>query len=115
MGRTALLSAILSLAPPAFAAPTDWIDGEWCTLTGGLLYVREDGIGFNEHTICSWPSPPSDPPFISVLYCANLYADGDNIVKGFHKTLTIAVEPEANNSLRVTMGDSSLIYERCDI
>lgn len=111
----ALTAAILITPGIATAAAPAWIDGEWCTRTQGLLFISEDGLGFNEHTICSWPAPPDEPPFISVLYCANLYPDGDKITKGFHKTMTIAVEPEGPRSLRVTMGDSSLIYERCDI
>lgn len=107
----ALVSALLA-ATPAMAA--DWMNGEWCTLAGELFFVDDTGIGFNEHTVCTWPTPPHQPPFISVLYCSNLYPQGDQIVAGFHQTRTIAVEPEGENTLRVTLGETSWLYERCN-
>ncbi len=109
---TALLLAVAGA--PALAQDSPFA-GAWCAANGEVMYVEADSIGFNEHTVCDLPvALPESGVLQADIACANIYMNGDEVVRAFEKTVTLRAEPTADG-LMVTLDDAEpALWQRCD-
>ncbi len=100
----------------ALAEPSDMFDS-WCTQNGGeLLYLEQNSIGFNEHTVCELQSPLVAASSIKTqINCANIYFVDGEVVRAFEKTVLFKAQFLAPDELHVTTNSSNepVVYRRC--
>ncbi len=115
--RSIFVSAlILILTANALAKPPN-IFGIWCSEDGGeLLYVEQNFIGFNEHTVCELPAPLTISSEIKMeISCANIYFHDGEIIRAFEETFLFEAEFFAPDELTLIMDKSAepIMYRRC--
>lgn len=108
----ALLAAIVGGFSPA-AAQDAWLKGEWCADNGERMVVERSGLGFNEHTMCTWRTRPQRGNRVNVMIdCANYYGNGE---KAFARRERFRAVSTGATSISVRVGDGSAVaYRRCD-
>lgn len=91
--------------------------GVWCSEDEReILYWEKNSIGFNEHTICEFDAPlASGSHRTMTLACANIYFQGDEIVRAFEKTVLFEAFYIPPNRLKVIIdgNQTAILYNRC--
>jgi len=110
-GAGALLAV---LAGPALAQDNPFA-GSWCTGNGEIMYVEPGSIGFNEHTVCDLPADlPESGALVADLACANIYLNGDEVVRAFERTVALHAEPTADGLMVRLDDEQPALWQRCD-
>lgn len=115
--RPALAALLLSLGASPAVAAADWIDGEWCDpKQEERLFIAGDDLGFNEHTICEWAhGRPAGDVFEADMLCANVYPNGDEVVRMDERTVRLSGDARDPASLLVILeGEAPVTFTRCD-
>ncbi len=113
----ACMSALtLFLMTNALAKPPNML-GTWCSDDGReILYMEQNSIGFNEHTVCELPAPLTIASEVKMeISCANIYFDGDEIIREFEETFLFAARFFAPDQLTIIMDKSAepTMFRRC--
>lgn len=66
--------------------------GEWCNgESDERLMIDEYGLGFNEHTICTWDEgAPQSLVFDTTALCANVYLNTGDVVRMDERTVRLS-------------------------
>lgn len=94
----------------------NWMQGSWCFQDNSeTMHVDATGIGFNEHTVCTWSHAPDiSRPYLAVLDCANVYVDGTETIKVNQQTRAIWVDQAGPDALRAQLdGQHQTQLRRC--
>ena len=108
--------AVLVLALSAPVTAQDLEDSVWCTADGERHFIERQGLGFNEHTVCTVRSWHVDGSSVSTVQnCENIYVGDDGSVTRLNpQTISLRIMIETQDSIRVQQGDRpDTTYSRC--
>lgn len=111
VGRAAVICGIPS---PVVAEDLEHI--EWCAEDGERLSIERQGLGFNEHTVCStrfWQLEGAK--LTTVQDCENIYVSDDGVVTRIdQRTLSIQIIFDGPDKLSLRENtEPEMIYGRC--
>lgn len=105
------------IAVPLVAQPASII-GTWCEIGGGeIIYLEEQGIGFNEHTLCIGTDPLTPvQSYQTLLSCKNIYFVDGVSIEAFQQSRMFSVNLSADDQLQVKLDDQSAPrdFARCE-
>lgn len=131
MRRALLVFLILGNAAVAVMFLKPWqaqanpVHGEWCTQSE-RMYIDAQGIGFNEHTLCTTETPvvlDGTDTWTGGITCANVYVtavNDDGSIETHDMPLPeltgITLHLVGAEELNVIMGGEGTVipYSRCD-
>ena len=111
------LASMMIIIPVTANARAQPMVGVWCAPEGrGVVYIEDDSIGFNEHTICDLEIPLAGAKTIETeLNCKNVYSYDGGTVEAFETTVAFSAELVSETLLSVMIDESAEpeIYEFC--
>lgn len=110
------LFVTVALAAPAAEAADHWLVGDFCSPNGEeRMIVEMSGLGFNEHTVCTWNAgPPSGDSVDVTAACANVYLNGEEVVRMDERTVRVEAARSMPDEATVTVaGQPPATWRRC--
>lgn len=107
-------AVICALATPVMAQ--DLEQSIWCAPDLERLFIERDGLGFNEHTVCSTKSWAMEGTTLTTVQdCESVYVDDDGIVTRLDpRTLTLEIIFDGPDKLLLRDGNlPDMTYKRC--
>jgi len=80
-----------------------------------IMYLEQNSVGFNEHTVCTPKSPfPNSLEFRVKISCANFYFEEGKTIRAFEERKMFGAKYIAPNSLEITFDSEAepVLYRR---